>query len=165
MTKSNSSTATPEKTPLLNSNREKPDKATFVKEVHEAAKIEEQKTGVPAAVTTAQAILETGYGKSVPTDVNSGKYSHNLFGIKAHGNPNYVEVWTHENLNGKRVKILDKFASYDSFEDSIAGRTEFLTKTKDIMIHLRAQTLKNGLKGCRIKATLRILTTLRNLLA
>ena len=130
VTKSNSSTATPEKTPLLNSNREKPDKATFVKEVHEAAKIEEQKTGVPAAVTTAQAILETGYGKSVPTDVNSGKYSHNLFGIKAHGNPNYVEVWTHENLNGKRVKILDKFASYDSFEDSIAGRTEFLTKNK-----------------------------------
>ncbi|EPH2854727.1 glucosaminidase domain-containing protein [Serratia marcescens] len=33
-------------------------------------------------------------------------------------------------MNGKRVKILDKFASYDSFEDSIAGRTEFLTKNK-----------------------------------
>ncbi|EKM5753210.1 glucosaminidase domain-containing protein, partial [Cronobacter sakazakii] len=45
----------------------------------------------PARITTAQAILEAGYGKSVPTDINSKKYSYNIFGIKAHGNPDYVE--------------------------------------------------------------------------
>ncbi|PWC09214.1 glycoside hydrolase family 73 protein, partial [Brenneria corticis] len=107
-----------------------PTKKEFVKKVYAAALEEEKKTGVPAAVTTAQAILETGYGKSVPTDINTGKYSYNLFGIKAHGSPNYVENWTHENINGKRVKIIDKFAAYDSYEESIAGRSEFLRKNK-----------------------------------
>ena len=32
------------------------------------AKIEETKSKIHAAVTTAQAILEAGFGKSVPTD-------------------------------------------------------------------------------------------------
>ena len=105
-------------------------KEEFVKLVHDSALLEEARSGVPAAITTAQAILETGYGRSVPTDVNTEKYSYNLFGIKAHGHPDFVEIWTHEEVNGTRVKILDKFRSYSSFEDSIKGRTDFFIKNK-----------------------------------
>lgn len=43
----------------------------FVKYVFAEAKENEEASRVPAAITTAQAILETGYGKSVPTDIKS----------------------------------------------------------------------------------------------
>ncbi|GEM_PF-4429409 len=64
----------------------------FVKYVFAEAKENEEASRVPAAITTAQAFLETGYGKSVPTDIKSKKYSYNIFGIKVHGNPNYFET-------------------------------------------------------------------------
>ena len=48
-------------------------KEEFVRRVFEAAKKEELSSGVPAAVTAAQAILETGYGGAVPTDINTKK--------------------------------------------------------------------------------------------
>jgi type VI secretion system secreted protein VgrG len=105
-------------------------KSEFVNLVYEEAKKEQEMSGVPAGVTTAQAILETGYGKAVPTDIETGRYSYNLFGIKAHGAANFVTVWTHEEINGSRVRIKDKFMAYDSFEDSIRGRTSFFVKNK-----------------------------------
>ena len=98
--------------------------------MHDAAGREEQRSGVPAGITTAQAILETGYGRTVPTDIETGKYSYNLFGIKAHGHPDYVSVWTHEEVNGAKIKIIDKFRPYESFEESIRGRTEFFTNNQ-----------------------------------
>lgn len=85
---------------------------------------------IPAGITTTQAILETGYGRTVPTEIETGNYSYNLFGIKAHGHPDYVSVWTHKEANGIRAKIIDKFRSYESFEESIRGRTEFFTKNQ-----------------------------------
>ncbi|WP_373226627.1 glycoside hydrolase family 73 protein [Enterobacter cloacae complex sp. ESBL7] len=100
----------------------------FVKYVFAEAKENEETSRVPAAITTAQAILETGYGKSVPTDIKSKKYSYNIFGIKAHGNQDYVEDYTHEVENGKRVRIIDKFQAYDSYSDSIKGRADFFKK-------------------------------------
>ncbi|MGK3141385.1 glycoside hydrolase family 73 protein [Pantoea sp. C2G6] len=100
----------------------------FVKYVFAEAKENKETSRVPAAITTAQAILETGYGMSAPTDIMSKKYSYNIFGIKAHGNPGYVEDYTHEVENGKRVRIIDKFQAYDSYSDSIDGRVDFFKK-------------------------------------
>ncbi|WP_421356281.1 glycoside hydrolase family 73 protein [Pseudocitrobacter faecalis] len=94
------------------------------------AKKNEITSGVPAAITTAQAILETGYGRIVPVDIYNGSYSNNLFGIKAHGSQSFVSTYTHEYINGVKVKIIDKFIKYDSFEESIAGRTDFFVKNK-----------------------------------
>lgn len=102
----------------------------FVRLVHESALEEERRSGVPAGITTAQAILETGFGKSVPVDIDTGRYSYNLFGIKAHGHPEFVEIWTTEEENGVRRKIKDKFRAYESFEESIRGRTEFFVENK-----------------------------------
>lgn len=103
-------------------------KGDFVRKVFEAAQKEALSSGVPAAVTAAQAILETGYGKAVPTDINTKRYSYNLFGIKGVGTVGSVDIYTHEVINGKRVKIIDKFQAYNSFAESIAGRTAFLKK-------------------------------------
>jgi flagellum-specific peptidoglycan hydrolase FlgJ len=110
----------------VNNDLGKLSKSDFVKQVFECAKQEEAKSKVPAAVTTAQAILETGYGKSVPTDLYTKQYSYNLFGIKGIGPAGSVSVYTHEVVDNKRIKIIDKFQAYHSFSESISGRTEFL---------------------------------------
>lgn len=103
-------------------------KEGFVKKVHEAAIREALISGVPAAITTAQAILETGYGKSIPIDIHTKKYSYNLFGIKGVGTAGSVEIYTHEVIKGERIRIIDKFQAYHSFSESITGRTTFLKK-------------------------------------
>ncbi|EOW6845043.1 glycoside hydrolase family 73 protein [Cronobacter sakazakii] len=72
--------------------------------------------------------IRSGIWKVCTTDIISKKYSHNIFGIKAHGNPDYVEDYTHEVENGVRVRIVDKFQAYDSYETSINGRAEFFQK-------------------------------------
>ncbi|WP_086873290.1 glycoside hydrolase family 73 protein [Kosakonia pseudosacchari] len=102
----------------------------FVRFVFNEAKKNELLSHVPAAITTAQAILETGYGKSVPVDIYSGEYSNNLFGIKAHGEPSFVWVNTHEFVNGVKTPIVDKFMKYNSYEESISGRSDFFVKNK-----------------------------------
>jgi len=67
-----------------------PEKQAFFDKVYAAAQEDEKKTGVPAKITTAQAILESNWGKKMPTDVNTDKVSNNIFGVKAHGSPNFV---------------------------------------------------------------------------
>ena len=62
-------------------------------------------TGLPASILASQCILETGWGKRVPTDINTGKFSFNLFGIKGKGSQGSVLIWTHEFVNGKKIKI------------------------------------------------------------
>jgi flagellum-specific peptidoglycan hydrolase FlgJ len=54
-----------------------PEKAAFVKAAAVAAQASEAATGVPASVTIAQAILESGWGEHHMDDAN------NYFGIKA----------------------------------------------------------------------------------
>ena len=51
--------------------------ADFVNAVYYHALIDEMATKVPAAVTTAQAILESNYGRQTPTDLLTGKCSNN----------------------------------------------------------------------------------------
>lgn len=105
-------------------------KQQFTDAVYEAALKEQEKSGIPAAITTAQAIDESGYGRKVPVDLNNKTYSFNLFGIKAKSGQEFVEIWTTEHINGSDIKIKDKFAAYDSFDESIADRTRFLTENK-----------------------------------
>ncbi|RZN44663.1 hypothetical protein D9736_22660 [Escherichia sp. E10V10] len=105
-------------------------KQQFTDAVYEAALKEQEKSGIPAAITTAQAIDESGYGRKVPVDLNNQTYSFNLFGIKAKSGQEFVEIWTTEHINGSNIKIKDKFAEYNSFEESIADRTRFLTENK-----------------------------------
>lgn len=105
-------------------------KQQFVDVVYEEALKEQQECGIPAPVTTAQAIEESDYGKKVMVDINSGRYSYNLFGIKAKEGQDYVENWTSEYVNGNKIKIIGKFAAYHSFKESIADRTRFLKENK-----------------------------------
>lgn len=116
--------------PITNKNLGILSKEEFTKEVFASAKIEETKSKIPAAVTTAQAILESAFGQKVPTDLYTKQYSYNLFGVKGVGPAGSVSVVTHEVKAGVRIGIVDKFEAYFSFEGSIAGRTAFLKRNR-----------------------------------
>lgn len=105
-------------------------KKKFVVKIYNKALEDEKKYKVPAAITTAQACLESKYGKKVPKDINTGVYSYNLFGIKATRmdvkKGRYVVCSTHEERNGKLEKEIDYFRAYKSYEGSIKAHTKLL---------------------------------------
>ena len=77
-----------------------------------------KQTGMSAALQTAQAILETGWGQSVPVDKYSGNFSYNLFGIKGAGPAGSVISNTWEEYNGVYYRIDAKFRAYHTLEQS-----------------------------------------------
>ncbi len=103
------------------------ERAIFVNTVYYYAVIDEQEMKIPAAATTAQAILETGYGRFIPTDKDTGKFSYNLFGIKGVGPAGTVASIAHEeDVNSGRWKPeIQRFRAYYSFEESIKDHSRF----------------------------------------
>ena len=81
--------------------------------------LESQKqTGMSAALQTAQAILETGWGQSVPVDKYTGQFSRNLFGIKGSGPAGSVVSNTWEEYNGTVFRVDARFRAYHSIQQS-----------------------------------------------
>lgn len=78
----------------------------------------QKKSGMSAALQTAQAILETGWGQSVPVDKYTGQFSNNLFGIKGTGSAGSVTSNTWEEYNGVSFRIDDKFRAYNNVSES-----------------------------------------------
>ena len=81
-------------------------------------------TGVPASVTVAQAILESGWGKHTVGEAN------NLFGIKGRGPLGSVRARTPEFIKGKWVTIEADFAKYDNFEQSVTEHAQFFLRNR-----------------------------------
>ena len=85
-----------------------------------------EKTGMSAAMQTAQAILETGWGQSVPVDKYNGKFSNNLFGIKGTGSKGYVTSNTWEVYNGVEYRVDDEFRAYSDVREGWEDHKNFL---------------------------------------
>lgn len=105
----------------------------FINAVGPIARDDYRKTGVLASVTLAQAINESGWGKSGLT-----QSSNNMFGMKTSLSGNnwsgsawdgrsYAEVKTTEEYNGKKVIITAKFRKYSSVAQSIADHSAYLS--------------------------------------
>jgi hypothetical protein len=80
--------------------------------------------GIPYETILAQAILESGYGKSTLT-----KEAFNFFGIKA-GSSWSGEIWTgvtYEEVNGVMVKTTADFRKYPNAVEGFRGYGEFIT--------------------------------------
>jgi hypothetical protein len=84
------------------------------------------RTGMSAALQTAQAILETGWGQSVPVDKYTGKMSNNLFGIKGTGSAGSVTSNTWEEYNGVSFRIDADFRAYNDVRESWNDHKELL---------------------------------------
>ena len=77
--------------------------------------------GVPASVTIAQAILESGWGRT-----SLARLALNYFGVKAHGNLDYMEFPTHEWVAGQSVATVADFAKYPDVEASFADHATLI---------------------------------------
>jgi hypothetical protein len=86
------------------------------------------KTDMSAALQTAQGILETGWGQSVPVDKYTGKFSNNLFGIKGTGSNGSVTSNTWEVYNGVVYRVDDYFRAYNSVIESWQDHKDLLLK-------------------------------------
>lgn len=89
-----------------------------------------ENTGMSAALQTAQAILETGWGQSVPVDKYTGQISNNLFGIKGSGPKGSVTSNTWEVYNGVTYRVDAEFRAYENVNQSWADHKEFLKKDR-----------------------------------
>lgn len=94
------------------------EKSQFINFAGNMAKESYNKTSMSAALQTAQAILETGWGQSVPSDKYSGKKSNNLFGIKGSSTNGSVLSHTWEVYNGIRYNVDAKFRAYKNPKES-----------------------------------------------
>jgi lysozyme len=93
----------------------------FINQIAPGALAAQQRYGVPASVTIAQAIDESGWGTS---QLASNDY--NLFGIKGSGPAGSVTLPTQEFENGQWVTIYAQFRVYHNVSESIADHAELL---------------------------------------
>lgn len=82
--------------------------------------------GMSAALQTAQAILESGWGQRVPVDKYTGLMSNNLFGIKGEGTIGSVISNTWEVYNGKTYRVDADFRAYKDLDESWKDHKTFL---------------------------------------
>jgi len=93
----------------------------FISRIAPAATAAQQRYGIPAAVTIAQAIDESGWGQSELATAD-----HNLFGIKGTGPAGHVTMPTREYENGAWVTINARFRAYHNIAESIEDHSELL---------------------------------------
>lgn len=108
-----------------------------------------KQSGVPASISFAQFILESGYGKS-----ELAQNANNVFGMKKSlsGNTWGGSAWdgisvytkkTQEYENGAYVTVTADFRKYPSVEKSIADHSAYLLGAKN-----GSRLRYDGLKGC-----------------
>lgn len=97
----------------------------FIDRISSDAIKSQRETGVPASVTMAQAILESGWGKSgLSTNAN------NFFGIKGKGPAGSITMRTREVFNGQSTYINAPFRKYNSPAESFADHGKFFLQNK-----------------------------------
>ncbi|MGN1226908.1 MAG: glucosaminidase domain-containing protein [Candidatus Cryptobacteroides sp.] len=90
-------------------------KEEYIKKYSHIAVSEMKRTGVPASITLAQGLLESGAGKSrLATEAN------NHFGIKCHKN------WTGKTISHDDDAKGECFRAYDKAEESFRDHSDFL---------------------------------------
>ena len=109
----------------------------FINEIAPLAQADMAKTGIPAALTIAQAILESGWGRS-----DLAKNAHNLFGMKKNLSGN---TWPGSTWDGKRVCTKDtkevystgeatvsaEFRVYNNYAESVGDHSAYLAGAKN----------------------------------
>jgi flagellum-specific peptidoglycan hydrolase FlgJ len=93
----------------------------FISQVAPGAIAMQSRFGVPAAVTIAQAIDESGWGQSA-----LAIRDHNLFGIKGTGPAGADMLPTQEYQNGQYVSVTSPFRVYHNVAESIADHGKLL---------------------------------------
>ena len=98
-----------------------PAQQAFISQIAPGAMAAQSRYGVPAAVTIAQAIDESGWGQS-----ELATRDHNLFGIKGTGPAGTDMMPTREFVSGRWVTQTSGFRVYRNIAESIADHADLL---------------------------------------
>jgi flagellum-specific peptidoglycan hydrolase FlgJ len=112
----------------------KPYQQEFLNNVLVPSLAEELKWGLPMEVMTAQAILESGWGRSTL----AMEYK-NYFGIKEYRKGRQgVKYYSDEIVKGKRVSRKSRFRAYDTPQECFVDRSEWFlanSRYEDLDFH------------------------------
>lgn len=114
-------------------------KESFVDELYPTAIEIGKKIGVDPRIIMAQAALETGWGKSAP--------SNNFFGIKSHGREGGKVSSTLEEVNGQMVRQNASFRAYESPKESFEDYGNFLATNDRYLPMLTAKGLEDQISA------------------
>jgi hypothetical protein len=99
----------------------------YISQISAIAQLESQRSGIPASIILAQAILESGFGKSDLT-----RRSKNHFGIKWKGEQDGDFVYSLDDDHDKKGnRIESKFVKYENVYTSFRHHSDFLMKRKN----------------------------------
>jgi flagellum-specific peptidoglycan hydrolase FlgJ len=107
---------------VINAMAESKTVTTIPIEVIAAARSAEHKWKVPASVSLAQWIIESGWGRHEPFG------SNNPFGIKAGKGSASVSAPTHEFVHGRYVPTMARFAKFASLSDAFDAHAKLIAK-------------------------------------
>jgi LysM repeat protein len=107
---------------VARSNFAAPNTAAFITEIATYAQPVAQANDLYASVMIAQAILESGWGRSAL----SQSPNHNLFGIKGSHNGQTVYMNTAEYLNNQWLTMKEPFKKYPSYKESFEDNAQTL---------------------------------------
>ena len=94
----------------------------FPQDIINAAQASQATWHIPASITLAQFLVESGAGAHMP----GGQASHNPFGIKAAKGQPYVTSRTREVVHGHTVYLDAKFRKFDSFAQAFDSHGKLL---------------------------------------
>jgi flagellum-specific peptidoglycan hydrolase FlgJ len=107
---------------VINAMAEQVFEMTIPNEVIAAARAASKKWKVPASVSLAQWIIESGWGKHEPFG------SNNPFGIKAGKGSASVSAPTHEFIHGRYVPTTARFAKFSSVAGAFDAHAKLIAK-------------------------------------
>lgn len=96
--------------------------AQFIAEVGQAARDNYPASHVLPSIVTAQAILESNFGKS-----ELSQSAYNLFGRKAYGNEPSITLPTKEVIDGQTITINARFKVYPNYQAAIIDHGTLMT--------------------------------------
>ena len=111
--------------------------AMIPNEVITAARAAWHKWKVPASVSLAQWIVESGWGAHEPDG------SNNPFGIKAVAGQPHVDARTHEFTHGRYVPITAHFAKFASVADAFDAHAKLLATRAAYRPSMQAKTAED----------------------
>jgi hypothetical protein len=91
-----------------------------------------------AHLGAAQNCLETGYGKSM--------VGNNAFGIKGEGPAGSRIAWTNEEVNGKMIRVQQKFRAYNNLDESCGDYLDLLINNDRYSKLFQAKTVEEAIK-------------------
>ncbi len=116
----------------------------FIELIGNSAKKYYPSYNILPSLTTAQAILESGWGKS-----SLSKLYYNFFGMKAGSSYSgqTVSLKTGEEVNGVKITTTGTFRVYHSYEEGIEGYYKFIT---GLSRYRNLQGVKDYKTACRL---------------